>query len=74
YISLDYVTQEAIIYKKIKNKIISKKIDIKKEKPLQKELASFAYCVNNKKQPIVSGREGYSALKIAHEILRKINL
>ncbi len=43
YISLDYITQEAIVSKKIKNKITSKKIDIKKEAPLKKELSSFVH-------------------------------
>ncbi|MBU3911574.1 MAG: Gfo/Idh/MocA family oxidoreductase [Candidatus Omnitrophica bacterium] len=73
YISLDYVSQEAIISSKIKNKIVSKKIDIKKERPLQKELSSFVDCVLNKHKPIVSGREAYNALSVAHRIIRKLN-
>jgi len=72
YISLDYITQEAVISRKIKNKIISKKIDIKKEGPLKKELSSFVDCVLNKKRPIVSGIEAYNALSVAHNILKKL--
>lgn len=72
YISLDYVAQEATISKKIKNKIVSKKIDIKKEGPLEKELSSFVDCVLNKKRPIVSGVEAYNALSVAHDILKKL--
>ena len=72
YISLDYITQEAVISKKIKNKIVSKKIDIKKEQPLKKELSSFVDCVLNKKRPVVSGVEAYNALSVAHKILKKL--
>lgn len=72
YISIDYMAQEALIYKKINDKIVSEKIDIQKEAPLQKELASFIDCVANNKKPIVSGKEAYEALKVALDILKKI--
>ena len=72
YISIDYIRQEAVISKKIKNKIVSKKIDIKKEEPLKKELISFLNCIINKKRPIVSGVEGYNALEVAHKIMKKL--
>ncbi|MFC1666978.1 Gfo/Idh/MocA family oxidoreductase [Candidatus Omnitrophota bacterium] len=74
YISLDYVAQEALISKKIKNKIVSKKINIKKEGPLEKELSSFVECVTNKKRPIVSGLEAYNALRVAHKIIKKLKI
>lgn len=74
YISLDYVKQEALISRKVKNKIISEKIDIKKEQPLKKELLSFVDCVMNKKRPVVSGLEAYNALLVAHKIIKKLNL
>lgn len=74
YISLDYVKQEAVISRKIKNKIVSKKIDIKKERPLTKELASFVNCVLNNKRPLVSGVEAYNALSVAHRVIRKLKL
>ena len=72
YISIDYMTQEALIYKKINGQIVSEKIDIKKEAPLAKELASFIDCVANNKKPIISGKEAYEALKVALDILKKI--
>ena len=72
YISIDYMAQEALIYKKVNNQIVSEKIDIQKEAPLEKELASFIDCVANNKKPIVSGREAYEALKVALTILKKI--
>jgi predicted dehydrogenase len=74
YISLDYVTQEALVYRKIKNKIVPEKIDIKKERPLTKELVSFVSCVINKTRPVVSGVEAYNALSVAHRILRKLKV
>lgn len=72
YISIDYMAQEAVISRKIKNKIVSQEIDIKKEAPLEKELLAFVECVRNKKRPIVSGIEAYNALEVAHKILRKL--
>jgi len=73
YISIDYMAQEALIYRKAGNQIVSEKIDIQKEAPLTKELASFIDCVANDKKPIVSGKEAYEALKVALKILKKIN-
>ena len=73
YISIDYMAQEALIYKKVNNQIVAEKIDIQKEAPLQKELASFVDCVSNNKRPIVSGKEAYEALKVALAILKKIH-
>jgi predicted dehydrogenase len=74
YISLDYCQQEALISKKVNDKIISEKIDIKKEQPLTKELLSFTDCVINKTRPLVSGEEGYKALEVAHKIIKKLTL
>ncbi|MBL7084834.1 MAG: Gfo/Idh/MocA family oxidoreductase [Candidatus Omnitrophica bacterium] len=72
YISLDYEAQEALIYEKKENKITRRKINIKKEKPLQKELQAFIACVKEKKTPLVSGQEGRDALAIAIAILKEI--
>jgi predicted dehydrogenase len=74
YISLDYVQQDAIIYTKKFGSIISNQIDIKKERPLQKELSSFLNCVKTGQRPMASGEEGRKALAVALEILEKINL
>jgi len=72
YISLDYVQQEAFIYKK-HGKLISKHaLPIEKEEPLKQELESFVDCVVNHKKPIFSGIEGRNALKVALEITEKI--
>ncbi|MFA6320828.1 MAG: Gfo/Idh/MocA family oxidoreductase [Candidatus Omnitrophota bacterium] len=72
YVSLDYVTQEAAVFKKTEDKIIKEKIKIKKKEPLKKELKSFIECVKTNKKPIVSGVEGRRALQVALEIVEKI--
>ena len=72
YISIDYVQQEAVVSKKMNDRIMSKKIDIKKETPLKKELSSFVDCIMHKKRPIVSGQEAYNALVVAHKILKLV--
>lgn len=72
YISLDYVKQEAFIYKRIEKQILKHSLPIEKEEPLKKELEHFVDCIREDKQPIVSGREATDALKVALEITRKI--
>ncbi len=72
YISLDYSQQEAVIYRKARNKIISQSIPIRKDEPLKAELTSFIDCIRKKKNPLVSGQDAYAALKIAFQILGKL--
>ena len=68
YISLDYIKQDAVLYRKINNRITGKLINIKKEEPLKKELEAFINCVRTGERPLVSGEEGRDALKIALQI------
>ena len=72
YIYLDYLTQSAILYKKKGHRIKKKRIKIKKEESLKKELESFVYCVLNNKKPIVSGEEAREALSVAIDITKQI--
>lgn len=72
YLSLDYVSQEAMLFEKTGEKINTRKIKIKKKEPLKKELKSFIECVRTGKRPIVSGVEGRRALAVALEIVKKI--
>lgn len=72
YVSLDYVTQEAAVFKKTEEKISKEKIKIRKKDPLKKELKSFIECVKTGKKPIVSGVEGRRALQVALAIVDKI--
>jgi len=72
YISLDYVKQEAFIYKKHQQQILKHGLPIEKEEPLKKELEHFIDCVARDEQPLISGSEGREALAVALEISRKI--
>ncbi len=68
YISLDYVKQEAFIYRKDGTTITRTALPIEKEEPLRRELAHFLECIREDKKPLVSGTEGRDALKTALDI------
>jgi len=72
YISLDYGSQEASLYRKEGEQIIKESLPIEKEEPLKREIESFIDCVKNNKQPLVSGKEAYQALHLSDQILKKI--
>lgn len=72
YISLDYVKQEAFIYKRHESQILKHSLPIEKEQPLKRELEHFLDCVRENKQPLVGGLEGKQALAVALEITKKI--
>lgn len=72
YISLDYVKQEAFIYRKHGDLISKHALPIQKEEPLKEELKSFIECVRDDKKPVVSGTEGRDALALALKICENI--
>ena len=72
YISLDYVTQEALIYTKENGHIRHKTMEITKSDSLKEELADFIDCVRHRKRPLVSGIEGRQALALALQISSQI--
>ena len=72
YIYLNYITQSATLYSKHNDIMKRKKIRIRKEEPLKKELESFVDCALNGKRPIVSGEEARKALKVAIDITDQI--
>ncbi len=72
YISLDYVAQEAYIYKKHGQQILKHSLPIEKEEPLRKELEHFCECIRKNKTPLISGKEAKEALKVALAITRQI--
>jgi len=72
YISLDYVKQEAFIYRKHANQILKHGLPIEKEEPLKKEINHFIDCIIENKSPLISGEEGKAALKVALDIGRQI--
>ena len=79
YILLDYKHQEAFLYEKADEATEAteaterKKVRIRKKDALKVELKSFIDCVRNGKKPVVSGHEGRQALRVALDILEKIN-
>src|SRR5262245_52665719 len=72
YISLDYVKQEAFIYKKHENQILKHALPIEKEEPLRREIEHFIDCIQNDKTPLITGKEGLEALKVALKISKLI--
>ena len=72
YISLDYVKQQAYIYKKKRKQILKHSLPIEREEPLKKELEHFIDCVREDKTPLITGVEGREALTVALAICKKI--
>jgi predicted dehydrogenase len=72
YISLDYIQQEAYIYKKADNQILKHALPIEKQEPLKKELSHFIDCIHNHQKPLVSGQEAKEALSVALQISAQI--
>ena len=68
YLSLDYISQEGRLHKKEGFSVSVDKISFSKDEPLKLELCSFVDCVKEMKEPLVSGQQGYYALKVAHQI------
>jgi len=73
YILLDYMHQEAFLYRQDKETPSKEKVRIRKKDALKVELKSFIDCVRTGKRPVVSGQEGRDALEVALKILEKIN-
>lgn len=77
YLSLDYMKPELQIFKKIQNAdgtlgIDFKKPELKKHEPLAAEINSFVECVQQGKQPVVTGEDGVQALKLAETITAQV--
>ncbi len=72
YILLDYAKQEAFIHTKQDGRLHAQKIDITRQDSLKLELTDFVDCIQHKRRPLVSGKEGRDALALALEITRQI--
>jgi predicted dehydrogenase len=77
YISLDYQKQEAMVYRRLLDaegqpKIVFEPAMVEKDEPLKAELESFVKVVKQRLVPVVSGRDGREALRVALEVTKTI--
>jgi predicted dehydrogenase len=81
YVSVDYLKPEAKVFKLLGGpkgvpdpsqlmECIEPKIE--KAEPLKAELQAFVDCILNDAEPLVTGRDGLRALRVAHLILEEI--
>ena len=77
YLSIDTAEQEVSHYRlehgaEGRPRIVQDPVSVEKDEPLRVELASFLEAVSTRTRPIVSGRDGLSALELAEEVRRAI--
>ena len=72
YISLDYVKQEAFIYRKHEQQILKHSLPIEKDEPLRREIEHFIECVQEDQTPLISGKEATEALRVSLLISQQI--
>ncbi|MEM3013672.1 MAG: Gfo/Idh/MocA family oxidoreductase [Candidatus Bathyarchaeia archaeon] len=65
-INLDYITQEMTI--ETLGQTLTPRYEV--EEPLKLELKHFVECVQNEKKPLVTGIDGFKAIKIAEAALK----
>ncbi len=68
YLSLDYQEQTGEFYTRDGLEIKREAVPVERDEPLKLELAHFADCAREGRQPKVSGQEGMAALDLALEI------
>jgi len=71
YLSLDYMNQAGRLCRKTAAGIDATVVPIEKGEPLAAELQAFVDCVRRRNDPLVSGRHGAEALKLAVDICRR---
>ena len=73
YISLDYGRQDAVRYRvKPPMEIEFAQLPIRKDEPLRLELEGFFDSIVTRQPPRVTGEQGLAALRVAQDILNKI--
>jgi predicted dehydrogenase len=73
YISLDYSRKDAIRFRVNPSMAIDfEPLEVSKDEPLRLELEEFFECVATRRPPRVSGEHGLAALRVATDILGKI--
>ena len=73
YISIDTREQEVKGYHLDGRNITPLAVQVEKKEPLRAELESFVECVRERKQPIVSGKDGRDAVELANRIATEID-
>lgn len=74
YLSLDFIAQTIdVAYPKEvqgteRPEIVRERIQVEPVKPLDRELEAFVHCVRTSRPPLVDGRVGLEALKVALEV------
>lgn len=68
YLSLDYQEQTGEFYTRDGLEIKREAVPVERDEPLKLEIAHFADCAREGRQPKVSGQEGMAALDLALEI------
>src|SRR5438477_8890644 len=72
YLSLDYQNQSGEIYRRLPTGLTREEVEIEREEPLKRQLASFIECAATGRAPKVSGFEATAALELAVEITKRI--
>jgi predicted dehydrogenase len=73
YLSLDYQNQTGEIYRRALGRITRDKVEVEREEPLKRELASFIECATTGREPRVSGFQATAALELAIKITEQIS-
>ena len=72
YLSLDYQNQSGELYRRSAEGLTREDVEIEREEPLKRELASFLECAHTGRAPKVSGSQAAAALELAVEITKRI--
>ena len=73
YLSLDYQNQSGEIHRRTATGIAREEVEIERDEPLKRQLASFIECAATGRAPKVSGFEATAALELAIEITKQID-
>jgi predicted dehydrogenase len=73
YLSLDYQNQTGEMYRRTAEGLTKEEVEIEREEPLKRQLASFLECAATGRAPKVSGFQAAAALELAVEITKRIN-
>ena len=78
YLSLDFLTPDLQIYRKMTREdgsihITQERPTLTAQEPLVAEIESFIRCVREGRPPLVSGRDGVRALRLARQITEQVH-